>query len=62
MGASTEERLTALETEFRTVLRHLAAKADLTAAIAGLERRMIGFMLVLFSVSGGAVVTAIKSL
>ena len=35
--ATTEERVTALETEFRTELRHLATKADLSDLKAELK-------------------------
>ena len=35
--ATTEERITALETEFRTELRHLATKADLSDLKAELK-------------------------
>ncbi len=37
---TVEQRITALETEFRTELRHLATKADL----AQLETRLVGQM------------------
>ena len=43
-----ERRMTVLETEFRTELKHLATKADLKA----LEIRLAGFMLLV----GGLVV------
>ena len=43
-----ERRMTILETEFRTELKHLATKADLKA----LEIRLAGFMLLV----GGLVV------
>lgn len=39
--ATAEERVTALETEFRTELRHLATKSDL----AHLENRLMRWML-----------------
>lgn len=47
---TTDERLTTLETEFRTELRHLATRADLKGEIDALV------------VVGGAVVAAVKFL
>ena len=41
--ATIEDRVTILETEFRTELKHLATKADLKA----LEMRMAGFIITL---------------
>ncbi len=43
---TTEDRLTILETEFRTELKHLATKADLKA----LEMRMAAMMLTGFGI------------
>lgn len=56
--ADADNRLAILETRFDTKLRHLATKADLTAAITGLERRMFTALLIV----GGAVIAAIKFL
>ena len=47
-----EQRMTILETEFRTELKHLATKADLKA----LELRMYGAMLVV----GGLIVGILR--
>jgi hypothetical protein len=47
-----EQRMTILETEFRTELKHLATKADLKA----LEIRLGGLMLVV----GGLIVAVLR--
>ena len=51
---SMEQRMTVLETEFRTELKHLATKADLKA----LEIRLAGLMLLV----GGLVVGIITAI
>ena len=38
--STVDERLTALETEFRTELRHLVTKADLIQGLRDLEGRL----------------------
>ena len=42
--STVEERVTALETEFRTELRHLATKSDLSQLEARLIKWMIAMM------------------
>lgn len=51
-----EDRLTILETEFRTELRHLATKADRKS----LELRMMGFMVLVGSVIISVNVAALR--
>ena len=48
---TVDERVTALEIEFRTELRHLATKADLHALENRLMLRLGGLMVALFSVA-----------
>ena len=49
--ATVEERVTALETEFRTELRHLATKADL----AELRWQLLGALIAVAAVAVAAV-------
>lgn len=51
-----EERVTVLETEFRTELRHLATKADLKAV----ELQMALLMLSVGAISTGVIIAALK--
>ena len=50
--STVETRLTVLETEFRTELRHLATKSDLQALEMRLLIRLSGLLLVGFTVIG----------
>ena len=52
MTSTVEDRVTILETEFRTELKHLATKADLKA----LEMRMAALMVVV----GGLIVGILR--
>ena len=68
VSSSVEDRLTALETEFRTELRHLATKADLAGLrtdLADLENRLFvrlsGLMALLVGM-GTAVVVIVDRL
>ena len=63
--ATVDERLTILETEFRTELRHLATKADLKALEGRLEskiERLAWMLLVAVVAVGGLVVATLKLL
>ena len=55
---SVEDRLTALETEFRTELRHLATKADLGELENRLFVRLSGLMALLVAMGTAVVVVA----
>ena len=54
--ATVEQRVTALETEFRTELKHLAAKADLVELEHRLTLRLGGLMILV----GGLVVGILR--
>ena len=58
---SIEDRMTALETEFRTELRHLATKADLAHLENRLFIRMSGLVALLVGM-GTAVVVVVDRL
>lgn len=63
--ATADERLTILETEFRTELRHLSTKADLNALEGRLESKIerIAWMLLVAVIAvGGLVVAAVRFL
>ena len=59
--ATIEERVTTLETEFRTELRHLATKADLADLRAELSAKIDGMLwkFASISVGVGALIVAI---
>ena len=61
VSSSVEDRLTALETEFRTELRHLATKADLGDLENRLFVRLSGLMALLVGM-GTAVVVIVDGL
>ena len=55
-----EERLTILETEFRTELKHFATKADLKEMESRLTLRLGGLMVGLLGIGFGTVIAVIR--
>ena len=54
--STVEDRITILETEFRTELRHLATKTDLKSV----ELQMAILMLSVGAISTGAIIATLK--